>query len=163
MDLGKELHKLLHKEGLGRKWLLRVTTGSAPIAKTGEGNPEDPRYWGNRSYLDYEVTIYYTNLAVGNIKDPIGLQIVQDEVIYMEAENGLPTPTMEDAIVPLKHDENGNVIETLGTGTKSYLIDESIGIIAIGSVLRYWGDSNGKYVYYALGRRRRRTGERGVA
>lgn len=160
INLRQELIDLLESEGLGRKGLLRKTSGTAPVAPGGEFDPSDSRYWAGRNYVDYEITYYKTETMSAELKGVFGPLELDDEVIFIAVDVDGPNPTPHDAIVELKHSLDGVVFEKDGAGTKTFVMK---GLIAINSVLEYWGDNDGAMVFYAVSSTRNRSGWAGRA
>lgn len=164
INLKQELIELLESEGLGRWGLLRKAEGTAPMSYGGEWNPEDPRFWDGRSYIDYEVMYYYTPTMMSQIKSVLGAENVYDEIMFIAAKSSYPVPTTNDALIPLKYDVSGNlVLKENEDGDDVYLIDESRGFMRFNSVLPYWSDTNSQTVFYALSTSKIRSGWGGNA
>lgn len=160
LNLNQELIKLLDDEGLGRIGLLRKLKGTSPVSIGGEYDPNDPRFWEGRSYLDYEVKYYWTPIMMAEIKTALGVAELNDEVVYLAARKDVPAPTPTDVFVPLKHNEDGT-LKLSAQGT--YLIDEAVGFICFSAVLRYWEDTNSQMTFYVCSSTRSRTGWFGSA
>lgn len=164
IDLKKELVELLEQEGLGRLGLLRKASGTAPMSMGGEWNPEDPRFWDGKNYIDYEIMYYYTPTMMSQLKSVLGTMDVFDEVIFIAAKSTYPIPNTWDALVPLKYDVDGNLITKVDSSNRTvYLIDESRGFMRFNSVMPYWSDTNSQTVFYALSTSKIRTGWGGRA
>lgn len=163
IDLRQELIKLLVSEGLGRVGLLRKTSGEAPVSTGGEWDPSDTKYWEGRNYLDWEVYYYWTPTMSAQIKTVLGMTTIADEVIFIAAGTGVPAPTTKDGLVVLKYSEDGVLFEKNGVGTRTYVIDSSIGIVSFDSVLRYWEDTNSQMTFYACSSSKLQTGYGGRA
>ena len=152
-NLYKELKELLQgrdptkpdKNRLGRVGFLRkFSAPKSKVSATGEYDPSDYNSSEGSDYLDYKVLYYRATATSAEIKDTLGRLALQQEVIYMLAEKGMPQATNRDKLVEIQHELDGT--PTLVDG--EYVMAKMP--IAIDSVIEYWGDNDGEMVLYVL-------------